>query len=222
MAGQAAGPVCAALHLRHIEALARRAALHQGAVRLLLEERLRALRATVAAGAVAPPHDPTAAATAMAAKVAAHPGTSPLAVLLAHIAQQGMTAGASATAPERTGKTVAPLRELKAVRDYRSTWSRLSVEARLHQALARVPANAGPLNTQRLVHQALTALRDASPAYLHRLVTQVEALLWLERVGQGGPGGHDGPAGPGPAGRKKPVAALARPTGSARSSTRSR
>ena len=207
MAGQAASPLCADLQQRHIQALARRAALHQGAARRLLDERLSSLRAAAVADALEPrPQDPTAA-------IAARQDTGPLTALLAHMAQQGLTAGAAETGPDRAGSAgsaAAAPRELKAVRDYRSTWSRLSVEQRVNQALARVPPNAGPLNTQRLVHQALTALRDASPAYLHRLVTQVEALLWLERLAQGAPT------------PKKHAANLARPTESARSSARNR
>lgn len=180
---------------RHITALARRAALQQGAVRQLLETRLLALQAALDAV-------PEPGATACRGMPAAGPRSSPLAELLARLAQPG----GAGTPPGHALQTQPP-RELKALRDYRSTWSQLAVEQRVHQALARVPANAGPLNTQRLVHQALTALRDASPAYLHRLVAQVEALLWLEQLGQGAPAG--------PANRK--AGAASRPTGSARS-----
>jgi hypothetical protein len=47
---------------------------------------------------------------------------------------------------------------------------------------ALVPENAGPLNTQRLLHQALTLMRDASPDYVHRFISHVEALLWLDQA----------------------------------------
>jgi hypothetical protein len=66
------------------------------------------------------------------------------------------------------------------VRVYRSTWAALGAEQRLRQSSAQVPENAGPLNTQRLLHEALTLMREVSPAYLHRLLSQVEALLWLD------------------------------------------
>ncbi|MDO9352812.1 MAG: DUF2894 domain-containing protein, partial [Solirubrobacteraceae bacterium] len=61
----------------------------------------------------------------------------------------------------------------------RSTWSRLSADQRLTQSLAKVPENAGPLNSQHLVHRALTQIRDLSPEYLHHFMAQVDALLWL-------------------------------------------
>jgi Protein of unknown function (DUF2894) len=192
----------ASVRQRHIAALARRAALQHGAVRLLLDERLRALQAALDAA-------PEPCAPARPGLPAARQHGSPLAELLASLAPPDAAPGAADVRPGHPRPTQAP-RELKALRDYRSTWSRLAVEQRVHQALARVPANAGPLNTQRLVHQALTALRDASPPYLHRLVAQVEALLWLEQLGQGGPAG---------AATRKPGAAAsaAVPTGSARS-----
>jgi len=158
-----------AVQARRIEALARRAASHEGAARQLLEERLAALRAA-------------AAPAAPSAPAAARP--RPLAVLLAHIARD-TAPPAEARAEVRPG-TAAP-RELRAVREHRGTWSRLSVEQRIHQALAQVPPQAGPLNTQRLVHEALRTLRELSPDYLHRLVAQVETLLWLEQAAQGAP-----------------------------------
>ncbi|MBL8305378.1 MAG: DUF2894 domain-containing protein [Rubrivivax sp.] len=150
-----------AVRARRIDALARRAAGHEGAARQLLEARLQALRA---AGAHA---------AAEAQPAGAHPAT-PLGGLLDHIAQ--CTATPQATRPE-----------LRSVSRHRGTWSRLSVEQRVHQALAQVPAQAGPLNTQRLVHEALRTLRELSPEYLHRLVAQVETLLWLEQAAQGAP-----------------------------------
>lgn len=195
----------AATRQHHIEALARRAALQQGEVRRLLDERLQALQAL--ALAPAPP--------CAAAGPAAGPGAGPLASLLAHIAQHSAEPGDPTPRPQAGGGTAQARRELKAVRDYRSTWSRLSVEQRVNQALARVPNNAGPLNTQRLVHQALKLLRDTSPAYMHRLVTQVEALLWLEAVGQGEPGNQAGIAAKKKSERAEKAAGTA--TGSARS-----
>lgn len=78
----------------------------------------------------------------------------------------------------------APAGELKAVRDHRGTWVRLGLEQRLRQSGAQVPDNAGPLNTQRLLHQALTVMRDTSPAYFQHFMGHVETLLALDALGQ--------------------------------------
>lgn len=76
----------------------------------------------------------------------------------------------------------APAGELKAMRDHRSTWVRLGLEQRLRQSASQVPDNAGPLNTQRLLHQALTVMRNASPAYFQRFMGHVESLLALDAL----------------------------------------
>jgi len=91
---------------------------------------------------------------------------SPLAQLLAHIARQ---------VPATPG--------LKTVKEHRSTWAQLQIDQHLHQALVQVPDNAGPLNTQRLLLQALTLMRETSPPYLQHFVAHAEALLWLQATG---------------------------------------
>ena len=157
----------------HIEALARRAALHHGAVRRVLEEKLQRLRAVQVLQPASRP---------VAAGQATQPG--PLAGLLAHIARQPGASPLQNTAVSAApgASTAAVGVELKAIRDYRSTWARLSAERSLHLALAKVPGNAGPLNTQRLLHQALRLMQDASPDYLLHFMAHAEALLALDRV----------------------------------------
>jgi len=167
-----------AVRFRHIEALARRAAAHQGAVRQLLDARLHQLLADCAQCLDSNPAPAPAAAEASRK-------ASALAGLLAHIAQASQAgmppAPTTPTTPSTPSTPRAPT-ELKAVRAHRKTWSRLRVDQQMHKALARVPDNAGPLNTQRLLHQALQLMRDASPEYTHRFMAQVDALLWLDQA----------------------------------------
>ena len=158
------------VRFRHIEALQRRAAAHQGETRRLLDARLARLMSTCAQA--------VAQASTAAPKLRNQaPTRSALAELLAH------PAGPTADAGQRTPHAHAP-NELKTVRYFRSTWSRLRVDQQMVQALAGVPDQAGPLNTQRLLHQALTLMRQASPDYTQRFMAQVEALLWLEQAGE--------------------------------------
>jgi Protein of unknown function (DUF2894) len=51
----------------------------------------------------------------------------------------------------------------------------------VEQALARKPAQAGPLNSHVLVLQALELMRELSPDYLRHFLAHVESLQWLER-----------------------------------------
>lgn len=162
-----------------VEALLQRTLAQQGEVRRQLEARLRQALAGARVGGAT---EPAGTSGAESPGPSMSPSTSPLAALRGHIAQAVAARGAPAAA--------AP--ELESVRRFRDTWSRLSVEQRVRQAQAKVPSGAGPLNTQRLVHEALAELRRASPAYLHRLMVQVEALLWLDQAAPGAPAAEVG------------------------------
>lgn len=72
--------------------------------------------------------------------------------------------------------------ELKAMRYFRNTWSRLSVDRQVTQAIEQGPENAGPLNSHRLVLRSLALMRDISPDYLNRFVSYVDTLLWLDQA----------------------------------------
>jgi hypothetical protein len=162
------------VRFRFLEALAQRAEGQQGAVRRLLDERLAALVASYGELLAARTLSPRAAVNVIA------PRRSALADLLRHIA-----AAHPANAP--SAAVVAQPQDLKTVREFRGTWSRLSAQQRLKQSLSKVPDNAGPLNSLQLVHRALLTMHELSPAYLDRFLAQVEALLWLEQQAQARP-----------------------------------
>ena len=67
---------------------------------------------------------------------------------------------------------------------FKRTWSRLSAEQRLAQSRASLPENAGPLNSQHLVHRSLTLMHALSPEYLERFVGYIDALQWVEQANQ--------------------------------------
>jgi hypothetical protein len=117
---------------------------------------------------------------------AATPERGALAALVDHIAQHAPVMDDSPTA---TGKaTPAPSSassastELKSIRYFKSTWSKLSADRRLTQSRAKVPENAGPLNSHHLVHRSLTLMRDLSPEYLNRFMSYVDALSWVDQL----------------------------------------
>lgn len=106
---------------------------------------------------------------------------SPLAELTRQIEQQGQESPEGGLqASLEVG--IEPRAELKAVRNFRKTWSKLSVDKQLAQAIGQVPENAGPLNSHLLVIRALTQMRDIAPDYLNRFMSYVDALLWLEQA----------------------------------------
>jgi hypothetical protein len=74
--------------------------------------------------------------------------------------------------------------DLSSVRRFREAWQRITAEDQVTLAVERGPANAGPLNSHRLVLRTLALLSDLSPDYLHCFLSQVETLQWLEQAGQ--------------------------------------
>jgi hypothetical protein len=71
--------------------------------------------------------------------------------------------------------------ELNAIRDFRNTWSKLSAQQQVAQALEQAPKNAGPINSHMLVLRSLALMRDISPDYLNQFVSYADTLLRLEQ-----------------------------------------
>lgn len=164
--------------LRFIEAMARRAASRDGSLRRLLDERLES---ALDAYRLRLDHATEAAReTAASGRPAAQDSGSPLAELLAHIGTHTTDTAASASHP----LAGAP-QELRSMRYFRRTWSRLSVDRQLSRALDQAPANAGPLNSHHLVLQTLKQMREISPEYVEQFMSWVDALMWLEQADGG-------------------------------------
>ncbi|KQP18803.1 DUF2894 domain-containing protein [Pseudorhodoferax sp. Leaf267] len=185
------------VRFRFIEAMAQRAAVQQGQARQLLDARVAALLAAYGQALEQAPPLRSAAGPAK-------PAPGPLAALTAALAQH-----AAAQAPAMSSglpPSLAGPAELKSAHYFRSTWSRLSAQRRLTESLARLPDNAGPLNSHRLVHRALSLMRELSPGYLQRFMSHVDALMWLEQAQAATPAsGRDAPKGKaGKKGRGKP------------------
>jgi hypothetical protein len=153
------------VRFRVIEAMARRAMPLGGEARRLLDGKVAQLLAHYREDLQRAHADPAQAR--VDTRQPPRQG-NPLAELMAHIARH---------APG------GPQPELKALTQFRRTWTGLKVDQRLTQSLAKVPANAGPLNSHHLVHRTLQLMRDLSPDYLHRFMAHVDALLWLEQAG---------------------------------------
>lgn len=172
-----------------IEALARRAAAHAGAARARLDERLaqllRAYAARVAAARAANAaeglDDPaTPDASPAPATAAPKPARGPLAELAAYLAYPG--------APDEDPDAIAAQARRDAYPDMpvldglREIWSGLSADRQVRQSQEQVHKNAGPLNSNQLVHRALSLMRELSPGYLQQFVTYTETLAWMEQV----------------------------------------
>ena len=184
------------VRFRFIEALANRATAHQGEARRILDEKVLELLAAYSA-------ELDKGSCAQGAPGAAQKGRvprGPLAELVDAIARPEPAQTDGAAAGGGVPGSTSP-HELRALSYFRSTWSRLSAQRRLNETLAAVPENAGPLNSHQLVHRALTLMRELSPEYLHRFMSHVDALLWLDRANAGN--ASAGTEGTRPEGQKK-------------------
>ncbi|WP_307704187.1 DUF2894 domain-containing protein [Variovorax paradoxus] len=173
------------VRFRFMEALARRAAPHHGEARRILDAKLAPLLAAYGdrleeAQRMGNP----AAAGGTGAKQQASSARGPLAELVDHIARHAPAPGDGAAA-NGVVPGLAPAPELKTLSYFKSTWSRLSADRRLTQSLAKVPENAGPLNSHHLVHRSLLLMRELSPEYLNRFMTYVDTLLWVDQANAG-------------------------------------
>ncbi|MBT2332494.1 DUF2894 domain-containing protein [Variovorax paradoxus] len=181
------------VRFRFIEVLARRASAHEGDARRILDNRLAALLAAYREHLEkARCTDSVAAVPDGSAKQAARLPRGPLAELVEHMARQVPLQGDGPPANDATP-------ELKTLRYFRSTWSRLSADRRLTQSLAKVPENAGPLNSHHLVHRSLMLMHELSPEYLNRFMSYVDTLLWVDQAnGSTGPAAANAPRAEGP------------------------
>ena len=164
----------ASVRARFAQALARRASAYAGGARRLLDARLAALMDTL-----------PAAGEATAEGAGQRPRPGPLAELVAQAARQkSAPVPAPATRPRDAAADKADggsADDPKTLQFFKRTWSRLSAEQRLAQSRASLPENAGPLNSQHLVHRSLTLMHELSPEYLERFVAYIDALQWLEQ-----------------------------------------
>ncbi|WP_295375334.1 DUF2894 domain-containing protein [uncultured Pseudacidovorax sp.] len=122
------------------------------------------------------------AAVAAVATPAATPPRGALGQLADALAQRGRGAAEDGPPLLATAEGQSRPPELKALRRFRGTWSRLSAQQRLREATAQVPAQAGPLNSHHLVHRALALMQQLSPGYLEHFVGHVDALLSIEQL----------------------------------------
>jgi len=164
------------VRFRLAESLARRARAHAGAARRVIDDKLAALLEKLSR--------PNDSRTGLAL-----PGPRP-GVLAELVAQASRRKSGPVLAPSTSRDGAAdkapagPATDPKTLHFFKRTWSRLSAEQRLAQSRASLPENAGPLNSQHLVHRSLTLMHELSPEYLERFVGYIDALQWLEHANE--------------------------------------
>ncbi|KGB92518.1 MULTISPECIES: DUF2894 domain-containing protein [Burkholderia] len=158
------------VRFHRIDALERRAAVLDGAARALVDARLATLLEGFAALVGRGNDADTPRETGKAAAEA--PARGALAALV-----EGLARDAQA---DRRGL------DPELIDYFRATWSKVRTEQQYRQSLDQVPRNAGPLNSNSLVHRSLATMRELSPDYLQQFLSYVDALAWLEDLVGGG------------------------------------
>ncbi|WP_175883788.1 DUF2894 domain-containing protein [Burkholderia sp. BCC0044] len=155
------------VRFHRIDALAKRAAVLDGDARALLDARL----ATLIEGF---------------AEIVARAGEAEVAC---ETAARVPARGALAALVEGLGRDAQADRrglDPELIDYFRAMWSKVRTEQQYRQSLDQVPRNAGPLNSNSLVHRSLAAMRELSPEYLQQFLSYVDALAWLEDLAGGG------------------------------------
>jgi len=173
------------LRFRFLEAMARRMAAQTEPVRGLLHGKLEAALGEYAQR-VADARQGAAGDTAgRVMPIPVRPRAAASVAPLARLNQSILAARAelAASEPDEPGGPD----ELSSVRRFRRTWTSIRIQDQVDEAVARRPANAGPLNSHALVLQSLDLMRELSPRYLERFLAHVEALQWLELAAEKAP-----------------------------------
>ncbi|AOR71867.1 hypothetical protein BBJ41_31040 [Burkholderia stabilis] len=155
------------VRFHRIDALERRAAVLGGDARGLLDARLATLMEGFA--------EVVARAGEGAVERAATAGVPPRGALAGLVERLARDAQA-----DRRGL------DPELVDYFRTMWSKVRTEQQYRQSLDQVPRNAGPLNSNSLVHRSLATMRELSPEYLQQFLSYVDALAWLEDLAGGG------------------------------------
>ena len=163
------------VRFHYLEALAQRTCAQQDGVKRILDGKLNA---EVSALRTRLEQARSNAGASLAAPGAAAPQRETLADLvrrMAHHTPSKTDSEVNASVP------IASRDELKSVRYFRNTWSKLSAEKQAIQSLGQAPKNAGPINSHMVALRSLALMRDTSPDYLNRFMCYVDTLLLLDQ-----------------------------------------
>ena len=161
--------LCRPVDFVYMEAMARRTAAQAPDVRRILEAKLaQALAAYQATLAHTVSHVPS---------LSPDPKANALGQLVSAMVQS-----TAATEPGNWAARGDARVELKSVRNFRNTWSKLSAQKQVSKALGQAPRNAGPINSHMLVLRSLNLMQDISPDYLNRFMSYADTLLCLDQI----------------------------------------
>lgn len=184
------------VRFRFLQAMAHRAAGLYGLARRLLDEKLaghlnvyaQLLDAQSDANPsiepdVEPDAEPSAERNGPPPAEPTHDAPSTLAGLLAYLADPSLN---TPDGEPDWNRDALGLRDaypdVRMLEYFRGVWSGVSADRQVRQSQQQVHKNAGPLNSNQLVHRALSLMRELSPGYLQQFLSYTDALMWMEQI----------------------------------------
>lgn len=176
----------------YLDAMARRAAALDGLARQRLDEKLATLMAAYASRMATLDRDAgqstraDGGADVRAADTNGNADASAdtvhtLADLIDYLADPDAPGGKSGWTRDALGLRAA-YPDVQMLDYFRGVWAQVSADRQVRQSQERVHKNAGPLNSNQLVHRALTLMRELSPGYLQQFLSYTDALMWMEQI----------------------------------------
>ena len=172
------------VRFRFLQAMARRTAALQGLARQQLEDKLDThLRAYAQLLEAVEPDASTMESAEASPAASATPQTAPAALteLLAYLTYPDAPDNDPTWDRDALGLREA-YPDVQMLEYFRGVWSRVSADRQVRQSQEQVHKNAGPLNSNQLVHRALSLMRELSPGYLQQFLSYTDALMWMEQI----------------------------------------
>ena len=172
------------VRFRFLQAMARRTAALQGLARQQLEDKLDThLRAYAQLLEAVEPDASTMDSAEASPAASATPQTAPAALteLLAYLTYPDAPDNDQTWDRDALGLREA-YPDVQMLEYFRGVWSRVSADRQVRQSQEQVHKNAGPLNSNQLVHRALSLMRELSPGYLQQFLSYTDALMWMEQI----------------------------------------
>ncbi|WP_447577977.1 DUF2894 domain-containing protein [Achromobacter kerstersii] len=161
------------VRFQFMSAMARRTAALHGPARQMLDAKLAGLLSAYEASLNAPAPQQEAPPSDDA--------PSALAGLIDYLAYPDAPDGDTAWTRDALGLREA-YPDVQMLEYFRAVWSRVSADRQVRQSQEQVHKNAGPLNSNQLVHRALSLMRELSPGYLQQFLSYTDALMWMEQI----------------------------------------
>ncbi|AIF48798.1 DUF2894 domain-containing protein [Dyella japonica] len=161
------------IRFHFMDALATRAARHEGEARRVLDEKLRALLDAYAADIERSMEE--------AIRVTERTVDASARGVFGELIDQ-LARAAAARSDSPVADAAAPAQEMELLGEFRKIWSSVRTESQLRQSMEDAPENAGPLNSRALVHRAVALMRELSPGYLQHFLAYIDDLSWIEQM----------------------------------------